>query len=53
MARVLDSLSIGDAVRFNADLLGAVISSDDQMVLQPRVIAAFSKISRLSDAAPQ
>jgi len=53
LARTLDGLSIGDAVRFSADLIGEVISTDDAMVLQPRIVASFSKLQKLSDTGAQ
>jgi hypothetical protein len=48
MGKLVSSLSIGDEVVFSADLIGAVISSDEDMVLRPRVIAKFSKLERIA-----
>ena len=51
LAEILDNLVIGDPVAFSADLLGSVVSSDDDMVQNPRLIAKFKAIRKL-DAAP-
>jgi hypothetical protein len=37
-------------VVFSADLIGAVVSSDEDMVLRPQVIARFSKLDRIAPA---
>jgi hypothetical protein len=52
MAKVIDDLSIGVEVAFSADLIGTVISSDDDMVARPQVIARFSKLQKIDTAAP-
>jgi hypothetical protein len=52
LGKVIDSLSIGDEVVFSADLIGAVISSDDDMVARPQVIARFSKLQKIDATAP-
>ncbi len=48
----LDGLAIGQPVSFDADLIGAVISSDDDMVLQPRIIARFFALNTLDEPPP-
>jgi hypothetical protein len=53
VGKVAGSLAIGDTVVFSANLIGAVISSDDDMVLHPQVIGQFSKLQKLDDTAPQ
>jgi hypothetical protein len=49
---VIDGLSIGDEVVFSADLIGAVISSDDDMVARPQVIARFIKLQKIDPTTP-
>ncbi len=49
LARVLDALTIGQPVTFSADLIGEVVSNDDDMVMRPRIIAVITKLSRLDD----
>ena len=51
MGKLVSSLSIGDEVVFSANLLGAVISSDEDMVLRPQVIARFSKLEKIAPPA--
>jgi hypothetical protein len=50
MGKLVSSLAIGDEVVFSANLIGAVISSDEDMVLRPQVIARFSKLDRIAPA---
>jgi hypothetical protein len=52
IAHVLDGLYIGDAVMFSANLLGNAISSDEEMVLHPRIIAKFTKLKKLDPPVP-
>lgn len=51
MANVLDGLTIGAPVVFSANIIGSLISSDDDMIRRPRLIASFSKLKKLSDDA--
>ena len=51
MGKLVSSLSIGDEVVFSASLLGAVVSSDEDMVLRPVVIAKFSKLEKIAPPA--
>ncbi len=51
IAKVIDSLSIGDAVVFSGSLLGAVITNDDDMVLRPQVVAQFDTVMKLAQGA--
>jgi hypothetical protein len=51
LGQVIDGLAIGDEVTFSADLIGAVISTDDDMVARPQVIARFSKLQKIDAAA--
>ena len=51
LARVLDGLTIGDPVIFSANLLGSAVSTDEEMVLRPRIIAKFTKLKKLEDPA--
>jgi len=46
--KLVSSLSIGDEVVFSANLIGAVISSDEDMVLRPQVIGKFSKLEKIA-----
>jgi len=48
MGKLVSSLAIGDEVVFSADLIGATISTDEEMVLHPRIIGRFSKLERIS-----
>jgi hypothetical protein len=48
MGKLVSSLSIGDEVVFSASLIGAVISSDEDMVLRPQVIGKFSKLEKIA-----
>jgi hypothetical protein len=52
MAKTIAGLSIGQPVSFSADILGAVLSSDDDMVLQPRLMVRFSDFTILDEPAP-
>jgi len=52
MAATVAELSIGQPVRFSADILGAVLSNDDDMVLQPRLMVRFSDF-KVIDEAPK
>jgi hypothetical protein len=49
--KVAGALAIGDTVSFSANLIGSVISTDDDMVLHPQVIAQFTKLSKIDDPA--
>lgn len=51
MGQLVSSLSIGDEVVFSANLLGAVVSSDEEMVLRPVVIGKFSKLEKIAPPA--
>jgi len=51
MGKLVSTLSIGEEVRFTADLIGAVISTDEEMVLHPRIIGKFSKLERIEQPA--
>ena len=51
MGKLVSGLSIGDEVVFSASLLGAVVSSDEDMVLRPVVIAKFSKLEKIATPA--
>jgi hypothetical protein len=52
MAKLIDGFKIGDEVVFSADVIGALISSDDDMVLHPQLIAKFSALKKIETAAP-
>jgi hypothetical protein len=52
LGKVIDGLTIGDEVTFTADLIGAVISTDDDMVARPQIIGRFSKLQKIDAAAP-
>ncbi len=47
MGKLIDGLKIGDEVAFSAEVIGAVISSDDDMVLHPQLIAKFSALKKI------
>jgi hypothetical protein len=51
IGKLIGDLSVGQPVSFSANLIGAVIGSDDDMVLQPRVIAKFSGFKVLEEPA--
>jgi hypothetical protein len=42
MGHILDNLAIGDTVVFSADLIGAVVTNDDDMIRRPQIVARFS-----------
>jgi hypothetical protein len=44
LAALANTLSVGQQVTFDADLIGNVVSNDDDMVLTPRIIARFNKL---------
>jgi len=48
MGKLVSSLQIGDEVVFSADLIGATISTDEEMVLHPRIIGKFSKLEKIA-----
>jgi hypothetical protein len=50
LASTVKSLSVGQPVRFSAQLIGSVISSDDDMILHPRVIAHFYRLENLASS---
>lgn len=50
VGKAIGGLSIGDVVTFSANLIGSVISTDDDMVLHPQLIAQFSELRKLEDA---
>jgi hypothetical protein len=52
LGKLVDGLQIGDDVTFSADLIGAVISGDDDMVSRPQVIARFSALKKIEPSAP-
>ncbi len=52
IGKLIGDLAIGQPVSFSANLIGAVISSDEDMVLQPRVIGRFSDFKVLDEPAP-
>jgi hypothetical protein len=52
IGKLIGDLSVGQPVSFSANLIGAVISSDEDMVLQPRVIAKFSDFKVLNEPQP-
>ena len=52
MGKLIDSLVIGDEVVFSGDIVGAIISSDEEMVLHPRFIARFEKLQKIDGSAP-
>lgn len=52
IGKLIGDLSVGQPVSFSANLIGTVISSDEDMVLQPRVIAKFSDFKVLDEPAP-
>jgi hypothetical protein len=51
MGKTINSLAIGDEVTFSADVIGSVISGDDDMVLHPQLIAKFKKLQKI-DTGP-
>ena len=52
LGKLINGLSIGDEVMFSADLIGTVISNDDDMVSHPQVIARFTQLKKLDSAGP-
>jgi hypothetical protein len=52
LGKLIDDLQIGDDVTFSADLIGTVVSSDDDMVARPQVIARFSALKKIEPPAP-
>lgn len=52
VGKAAGSLAIGDSVLFSANLIGSVLSSDDDMILHPQVIGQFSKLQKLDDTNP-
>jgi hypothetical protein len=52
LGKLIDGFQIGDEVVFSADLIGTVISSDDDMVARPKIIARFSKLQKIDATAP-
>ena len=51
LGKIVAGLAIGDTVRFSANLLGSVVSTDDDMVLHPQIIAQFRALTKLDDSA--
>jgi len=51
LGKIAGSLAIGDTVSFSANLIGNVLSTDDDMVLHPQVVAQFTKLSKIDDPA--
>jgi hypothetical protein len=51
LAPLAKELRIGEPVKFSADLIGSVISTDDDMVLRPRIIAQFDRLETLDKQA--
>ena len=51
LGKLIDGFQIGDDVMFSADLIGAVISSDDDMVSRPQVIARFNALKKIEPPA--
>jgi hypothetical protein len=49
VGKLAGTLQIGDTVMFSANLMGSVISTDDDMILRPQVIAQFQKLEKLGD----
>ncbi len=49
LAPAVRALTVGQPIRFSADLIGSVVSTDEDMVLNPRIIARFSKLEILTD----
>jgi hypothetical protein len=52
LGQLIDGLQIGDDVTFSADLIGTVISSDDDMVSRPQIIARFSALKKIEPPVP-
>jgi hypothetical protein len=50
IGKIIDTLAIGDTVTFSANLLGSVITNDDDMVLHPQVVARFTSLMKLEQA---
>lgn len=48
MGQLVGSLAIGDEVVFSAELIGATISTDEEMVLHPRIIGKFNKLEKIA-----
>lgn len=48
LAPALKDLQIGDPVKFSADLIGSVVSTDDDMVLRPRIVAQFDRLEKVT-----
>lgn len=49
LGKTVDSFAIGDEVTFSADVIGSVISGDDDMVLHPQLIAKFKKLQKIDN----
>jgi len=49
VGKITGSLAIGDTVSFSANLIGNVLSTDDDMVLHPQIVAQFTKLSKIDD----
>jgi hypothetical protein len=49
VGKLAGGLQIGDTVMFSANLIGSVISTDDDMILRPQVIAQFQTLQKLDD----
>ena len=52
LGKLIDDLQIGDDVTFSADLIGTVVSTDDDMVARPQIIARFSALKKIEPPAP-
>jgi hypothetical protein len=46
IGHVLDDLAIGDTVVFSADMIGAVVTNDDDMIRRPQIVGRFSAIKK-------
>jgi hypothetical protein len=46
LGKVIDGLAIGDTVVFSADLLGTVVTGDDDMIQRPQVVAQFTALAK-------
>ncbi len=46
IGHILDGLAIGDTVVFSADLIGAVVTNDDDMIRRPQIVGRFTALKK-------
>jgi hypothetical protein len=46
IGHILDGLAIGDTVVLSADLIGAVVTNDDDMIRRPQIVGRFTALKK-------